>query len=222
MAFRLKRKSQWRRWIKSIAPDTYKIRVRARAYAKKVQYWWERQSGQQRRRSYINRLKKADIILAKPPVSRLSPSALAYRLFLKSQHVHTMLYVGDGKILHTTARRGVVVDRAPRKIYRNDRYTVLRQNSLSDDEREIIVSEAMQWKSKRLDFAGLLSNIPSRLLRLKKPIYMKGDDQIWCSKLIYQVFRTVNIKLVDDRRSQTITSEDLSRSPLLTPIEKSS
>jgi len=76
---------------------------------------YSRISGKVKRQVFISRMKEADIVLANPKIIRLSMFALFYRLFLRSQYVHSMLYIGNERIVHTTAKDGVVIDKVPRK-----------------------------------------------------------------------------------------------------------
>ncbi len=169
-------------------------------------------SGDLRRRATVAKMKKADIVLASPRTVRLSPIALAYRLFLRSRYVHSMLYIGNGRILHTTTRHGVVVTRLPRKIFRKDRYATFRVKNLSEPQRERVVQEALKWKDRKLDHAGLVTNVPSKLVGLRKPLLRWEKNRIWCSKLIYRAFLAADVEVVPPDRAQNITSEDLSRS----------
>jgi hypothetical protein len=113
---------------------------------------FKQMSGELRRRAAIAKMQKADIILASPRTLRLSPFALLYRLLLRDQYVHAMLYIGEGKILHTTTKYGVVISPVPRKIFKKDRYTVLRALHLRGDQREQVVTEALKMRDKRLDY----------------------------------------------------------------------
>ena len=83
-----------------------------------------------RRRAVLSRMKKADVVLASPRFGSLSPIALMYRLLLGSHYVHSMLYVGGGRMLHTTTRHGVVVARMPRKVFDRNRYAIYRARGL--------------------------------------------------------------------------------------------
>jgi hypothetical protein len=92
-----------------------------------------------RRAAVMGNLAVADIILASPRTLRLSPMGLAYRLFLRSRYVHSMLYLGRGKVLHTTTREGVVVASVPGKIFDRRRYAVFRASHLTMDERPLLL-----------------------------------------------------------------------------------
>jgi len=175
-------------------------------------------SGELRRRAVLAKMQKADIILARPRTLRLSPVALIYRLFLRSQYVHSMLYLGGGRIIHTTARSGVVVAPLPRKIYRRDRYTILRARYLRPQQRRQVVDEALKLRGRRLDRTGLVTNVPARLFGLRKPLLSLEKNRLWCSKLICQAYSATGINLVPQDNVETITSEDLSRSPRLERI----
>lgn len=168
----------------------------------------------------IAKMKKGDIILACPRTFRLPFIPLIYRLLLGARYVHSMLYLGGGKILHTTARYGVKIDRVPRKIYSQNRYTVCRVKKLaSPQQREQIVQEAWKYKDKKLDHLGLITNIPSRLIGLKKPLLSSArNHRLWCSKLIYMVYRACHIELVPLKNTGNITSQDLSKSAMLNKI----
>lgn len=180
-----------------------------------VQKW----TGELRRKAVMAKMKKADIILASPRTIRLSPVALLYRVVLKSHYIHSMLYTGRGKIIHTTSKQGVVVDFLPRKIYKKDCYTILRVQNLDASKRNQVVNEALKWQGKKLDFTGMITNIPRRMLKLQKKIQMdKQTDQVWCSKLLYKSFLKTGVKLVSDEKSSQITSEDLAHSPVLKKI----
>jgi hypothetical protein len=179
---------------------------------------WRYASGEARRRAVIARLQKGDIILASPRITTLSPIALSYRLILRSRYIHSMLYIGDGKIVHTTARDGVVVSRLPRSIFRRERYAIFRVKGLNPERRDRVVEEALKWRHRKLDFAGLITTIPSRLIGLRRPLLRWEKNRIWCSKLVYKAFSAEHIKLVPPESSESITSEDLSRSGMVEKI----
>ncbi|MGD9031345.1 MAG: hypothetical protein PVJ69_01430 [Desulfobacteraceae bacterium] len=170
-------------------------------------------SGRLSRQKLLSRMQKGDIVLASPKTLGLSLTALIYRLVLRSLYVHSMLYIGAGNMIHTTARHGVVVTKAPRKIYKKNRYAVLRVENLSAEKRERIVSEALKWEGKKLDHAGLITNVPARLLGLQKALISWEEDRIWCSKLIYQAFLAAGIELVPPEKAHVVTSEDLMHIP---------
>ncbi|UCF20279.1 MAG: hypothetical protein JSU87_02405 [Gemmatimonadota bacterium] len=175
-------------------------------------------SGELKRRAFMARLHRADIILASPRALSLSPGPLIYRLVLRARYVHSMLYLGDGKIIHTTTRSGVVIGPLPRRIYKRDRYTILRVPNLRPELGWQIVREALKFKGRKLDEAGLLTNVPARLLGLRRPLLRLERNRTWCSKLIQQAYSASGIDLVPQTRVETITSEDLSRSPLLEKV----
>lgn len=175
-------------------------------------------SGELRRRAVVAKMQKADIILASPRTLRLSPVPMIYRLFLRAQYVHSMLYLGGGKVIHTTARSGVVVDPLPRKIYKRDRYTILRARHLRPKQRQQVVAEALRLRGRKLDRAGLVTNVPAKLIGLRKPLLRLEKDRLWCSKLICQAYSANGIDLVPQNNIETVTSEDLSCSPLLERI----
>jgi uncharacterized protein YycO len=175
-------------------------------------------SGELRRQTVIARLRKADIILASPKTLRLSPVALVYRVLLSARYMHSMLYVGEGKMIHTTTKSGVVVDRLPKKIHKNDRYAIFRAKNLTSEQRSSVVEEALLSKNKKLDHAGLITNIPARLFGLRKPFLKLEKNRLWCSKLIYQAYSANGIDLVPLQMAGGITSEDLSDSKLLERI----
>ena len=169
-----------------------------------------------RRRAVLSRMKKADVVLASPRFGSLSPTALMYRLLLGSHYVHSMLYVGGGRMVHTTARHGVVVGRMPRKVFDRDRYAIYRARGLTADERERIVVKALQSLDRKLDHAALVTNIPSRWFGLRHPLWKLEKNGVWCSKLIAEAYRAgAGVELVPKRQAGTITTEDLSRSPAL-------
>lgn len=168
-------------------------------------------SGEFQRQLLIAKMQRGDIVLASPKTSRLSPIALLYRIVLRSRYVHSMLYVGEGQIIHTTTQRGVVKDRLPRKIFRKENYAVYRVKNLSPEQRIAVTEAAEKWLHRKLDHAGLIANVPSRLVGLKRPILMFEKKRIWCSKLIYKSFMTVGVAIVPPERADSITSEDLSR-----------
>jgi hypothetical protein len=161
------------------------------------------------------KLRKADIILASPRITTLSAIALSYRMVLRSRYVHSMLYIGDGRIVHTSAKRGVVVGKLPRSIFRRERYAIFRVKNLDSEKRDQVVAEALKWRNRKLDFAGLITTIPSRLIGLRRPLLMWERNRIWCSKLVYKAFAAENIELVPPENAENITSEDLSRSSVV-------
>lgn len=189
---------------------------RERRWLRGLRVWGDRLSATARRRVLLFRMKKADIVLASPRLGRLSPTALMYRLLLGSRYVHSMLYVGKGRMIHTTARRGVVRGRMPRKVFDWDRYAVYRSRDLTASERDRIVQEAVQSLGRKLDHAALVTNIPSRWLGLRHPLWRLEENRVWCSKLIADAYLAgAGIELVPGKHTGTITTEDLSRSPAL-------
>jgi hypothetical protein len=177
-----------------------------------VQALWHHLSGEAKRQAVMAKLRKADIILASPRITTLSPIALSYRLVLRSRYVHSMLYIGDGRIVHTTAKDGVVVSKLPRSIFSRERYAIFRVKNLDPEKRDQVVAEALKWRNRKLNYAGLITAIPSRLIGLRKPLLMWERTRIWCSKLVYKAFSAENIELVPPEKAESITSEDLSRS----------
>lgn len=113
-----------------------------------VTNFWHYVSGEARRRAVIARLQKADIILASPRITTLSPIVLSYRLILRSRYVHSMLYIGDGKIIHTTAKDGVVVSKLPRSIFRGEHYAIFRVKGLDLERRDRVIEAALKWRKK--------------------------------------------------------------------------
>jgi len=125
--------------------------------------------GNMKRRAFLAKLRQADIILASPRTLRLAPVNLMYRLLLHARYVHSMLYLGDGKIIHTTAKYGVLVSHVPRKIFKRAYYNVFRVRHLSREQRERVIQEALKLRGQQLDPVGLITNIPARLLGFRKP-----------------------------------------------------
>jgi len=174
-----------------------------------------RLTGELQRRAVIAEMLEADIVLAKPPTLRLSPVALLYRLLLRVQYVHSMLYVGDGKMVHTTSGEGVVIAPVPKGVYREDSYTVLRAPHLTLEQRELIAIEGLNIVGTKLDHAGLITNIPARMLRLRKPFLKLEKTRLWCSKLILQAYSKNGVELVPPDKVENVTSEDLRDSKIL-------
>jgi cell wall-associated NlpC family hydrolase len=169
-----------------------------------------------RRRAILSRMKEADIVLASPRLRRLSPTALLYRALLGSRYVHSMLYVGGGRMIHTTAVHGVVVSEVPRRVFDRERYAVYRAVDLTAHQRQRVVAEALQLLDRKLDHAALITNIPSRWFGLRHPLLRLEKNRLWCSKLIADAYRDgAGIELVPKKHAGTITTEDLSRSTAL-------
>ncbi len=206
--FRKKKRIDWRELARAVGDVLSKI-------WRWLLQVWARLSGEVRRRRVVAKMQKADILLASPRTLSLSPVAFVYRLLLRSRYVHSMLYIGNGKIVHTTTRHGVVVARLPRKIFRADRYAIFRAKNLDAAQRDRIILEALKSKDKRLDHAGLITNVPARLLGLRKPLVRWERNRLWCSKLIYRAFLAAGVEIVPPDKAENITSEDLSRSEQL-------
>jgi len=181
-------------------------------------YTYARLSGELRRRTVIAKLHKADIILASPRTLRLSPIGLMYRLVLRARYVHSMLYIGGGKMIHTTTRHGVLIAPVPRKIFSKNHYAIFRAKHLRAEQREQVVQEALKLRGKQLDYAGLITNIPARVLGFRKPLLRLEQNRLWCAKLIHTAYSAAGIELVPPDKSENVTSEDFSRSLLLDSI----
>jgi hypothetical protein len=208
---RRSRKPGWRRPLTRLASWLTETRTRLVDQARRLRGRWQR-------RAIIARMQPADIVLASPRTTRLSLTALLYRILLRSRYVHAMLYLGDGRVIHTTARRGVTVDPLPGKVFDRERYRICRVAGLSASERQQVITEAMALLDRGLDLPGLVTNIPSRWLGRPHPLLRREKNRLWCSKLIHQAFARAGIELLPDRPAGTVTSEDLGTSPLLTEI----
>ena len=171
--------------------------------------------GRFKRQAVIQKLKEADIILAKPKLFSLSPIGVLYRVLLRSDYVHSMLYIGNGEIIHTTTKDGAIIHKVPRKIFKKNRYTIYRAISLNSNQRSRIVAESLKLKDMKMDFIGLIVNIPINILGINKSFSKIENNRIWCSKLIYQAYSSIGIKLFSDNEFKIITSENLSKSRLL-------
>jgi hypothetical protein len=189
-----------------------------RRAADRLAGFWRHASGRVRRRAVLARMRPADVVLASPRTRGLSLTALSYRLLLGSRYVHTMLYLGDGEILHTTAREGVTIDRAPGKIFDQERYRVLRVPGLDDARRRRVVAAARRLLDHGLDHLALVTNIPSRWFGLPHPLLRAEKNRVWCSKLVHEAFREAGVELLPDGPEGTVTSEDLARSPVLEEV----
>ncbi|MBL7174874.1 MAG: hypothetical protein ISS66_03510 [Desulfobacteraceae bacterium] len=84
---------------------------------------------------------------------------------------------------------------------------------MSNEKRDQVVTEALKWKDKKLDLAGLITTVPSRLLGFQKALISWEKNRVWCSKLIYQAFFAAGIELVPPEKAGVITSEDLAYLP---------
>lgn len=178
-----------------------------------------RLNGKWRRKIAISALTEADVLLASPRTIRLSPISLMHRLVLGARYVHSMLYVGDGRILHTTTRDGVTLDPVPRRVYAPRRYSLYRVPHLTGSQRRGIVAAALRQRHKRLDRAALVTNVPAKLLGLKKPLFRFERNRLWCSKLIYEAYAEAGIDLLPHNERGNVTSEDLAKSGVLERIE---
>jgi hypothetical protein len=108
------------------------------------------------------------------------------------------------------------VGAVPQKVFDRERYAIYRAESLTADQRERIVAEALQRLDRKLDLAALITNIPSRWFGLRHPLWRLEKNRLWCSKLIADAYRAgAGIELVPEKQAGTITSEDLSRSAAL-------
>lgn len=211
-----------RQWWRAVRQRLEAFLQRAKAWLAAAWAWivntFRRLSGELRRGAVLANMVPGDIILASPRTIKLSPIALAYRLLLRSRHVHSMLYLGGGRMLHTTDRHGVVIAPVPRRIFKRDRYTVLRAPSLRPEERRQVVQEALKSIDAKLDRAGMVTNVPARLLGLRKPLVRMERNRLWCSKLIERAYAAAGVELVPPEVKENVTSEDLSRSPWLQTV----
>lgn len=179
---------------------------------------WEKLSGRARRRLVMARMQPADIVLASPRLRRLSFTALMYHFLLRSRYVHAMLYLGDGLIIHTTSRHGVVLGRLPGKVFDHQRYRIRRLPGLAPAERRQVTIEARALLDHGLDHVGLITNIPARWLGLPHPLLQTERNRLWCGKLIHTAFARAGFEIAPDRAPGTITSEDLAGSQALVDL----
>jgi len=184
----------------------------------RVKVWLHHLTGKWRRQVAISGMLEGDVLLASPRTVRLSPIPMIHRLVLGSRYVHSMLYVGAGQILHTTTRKGVTIDRVPSKVYEPRRYALHRVPHLTQRQRQDVVAAALRRKNQKLDRAALVTNIPAKLLGLRKPLISFEKNRLWCSKLIYDAYAEAGIELLSSEESGNVTSDDLARSTVLERI----
>lgn len=163
-------------------------------------------------------MQPGDIVLASPRLSRLSITALLYRILLGARYVHAMLYLGDGLVIHTTARRGVTIDPVPGKIFDRQRYRIRRAPGLDREMQLRVVAEARSRLDRGLDHAGLITNIPARWFGLRHPLLRTERNRLWCSKLIHTAFARAGVDIAPVGREGTVTSEDLAKSERLRDV----
>jgi hypothetical protein len=179
---------------------------------------YARLAGRLERQAFVAKLRKADIVLASPRTLQLSAVNMMYRFFLHAKYVHSMLYLGDGKIIHTTSKNGVQIANLPRKIYKRGHYKVVRAKGLTFEQRDMVVEWALKMQGQQIDPAGLITNIPARMLGFKKPFIRMEKNRLWCAKLIYKAYSAAGIELVGQDHAGNVTTEDLNRSRLLKSI----
>jgi hypothetical protein len=61
----------------------------------------------------------------------------------------------------------VIIVPVPRKIFKKDRYTILRAKHLRPEQRQQVVTEALKLRDKKLDYAGLMK-YPGPIVRITK------------------------------------------------------
>jgi hypothetical protein len=213
-----------KRAIRSLREKAFRRESRGSRWARSLAAFGSlprRLNGRLRRRVVMARMERADIVLASPRTVQLSIVALLYRIFLRAKYVHSMLYLGNGRILHTTARDGVTVHRLPASIFRGDRYAIYRARDLTPVQRNEIVESALKLVDMKLDPVALVTNIPARWFGIPRPLLRLERERQWCSKLIHTAYQENGIPLMSPDRAGSITSEDLSRSPLLDRIHPS-
>ena len=179
---------------------------------------YARLAGRLERQAFVAKLRKADVILASPRTLQLSAVNMMYRFFLHAKYVHSMLYLGDGKIIHTTSKKGVQIASLPRKIYKKGHYKVVRDKDLTSEQRDKVVEQALKMQGQQIDPAGLITNIPARILGFKKPLISLEQNRLWCAKLIYKAYSAAGIELVGPDHSGNVTTEDLNSSRMLKSI----
>ncbi|HHS14185.1 MAG TPA: hypothetical protein ENN03_10530 [bacterium] len=179
---------------------------------------WRNLSGVLRREIMLSGMRKGDIILASPPWYRLSPIAFWYRVLLRSRYVHSMLYLGDRTVLHTTIRRGVVIHRVPRKIARGDRYAILRLKSPYSVNTDRVAAYALTMQSHRVSIVSLIAVLIVRLSGSAQFRFKLARKSLRCSQLIDLAYDTEGTTLVPSRPRDTIISQDLMESPFLERI----
>jgi len=177
-----------------------------------------RLTGDIQRRVFLSKLQQGDIILASPATLKLSAVNLMYRFLLKARYVHSMLYLGGGKIIHTTAKKGVQIADVPKKVFRKAHYNVFRLKDIDKEQRKRVTAEALKLRGHLLDPVGMITNVPARLFGLRKPLLKLEQNRLWCAKLIYRAYSAAGIELVPLADREVVTSEDISGSPLLYSI----
>ncbi len=137
---------------------------------------------------------------------------------LRSTYVHSMLYIGNGKMLHTTSKHGVVIHRVPGKIFSKKRYAVYRVEGMNRQQKNRVIEEAVKWHKAKIDHIAMFKLIPQRLFGWFRPPLEAENKSLWCSRLIYQAFLKAGIDLLPGRQTDMVVSEDIAGSPVVKRI----
>lgn len=125
-----------------------------------------------------------------------------------TKYNHAFIYIGGGKIIEATPRRGVII--SPVTNYKNIAWNI--HEPKTDDQRNALVNEALKYLGRKYSFLSFIID-GLEILHVKVPNRLKSRaskaDHVDCSGMVTRVYRTCGFTVEAMRPAFSIKPSDL-------------
>ena len=165
--------------------------------------------------SLIKKLKEADVLL----VSEKGLKHSLNRALGRSRWHHVMLYIGQGRVLEATPRKGCHISKLDLTKERYFRYRALRHGKVNDLSRRKIVATAVRiFLGRKFDWRHLIKVFLRRQLifignngRARRPGYKCSISSIICSNIVAMTYHITGHSISDKWAPEYVMPRDYDR-----------
>lgn len=159
----------------------------------------------------IRKLKEADVVL----VSEKGLKHAINRTLARSRWHHIMLYIGEGKALEVTPRKGGHISPIDFTKDCYIAYRVIRNRKMTDEERRLLAKGAVdRFLGSRFDWAHLIKVMLRRSLYWKMPRgqdYKPNGKKVICSNMVAMIYHAAGHAITEKHLAEYVLPRDYDR-----------
>lgn len=176
-------------------------------------------------RILIKHLRRGDVVL----VSEKGLKHLISKLLQRSRWNHVMLYIGKGRTIESTPRKGAHICNLMHDLTRKPyaAYKVLRNMKLSQTERRKVVETALRlFNGKKYSWGQYFKIIIGRTLQLRggnksavcTPNHKCNALAVACSNMVAMAYYDADFPVSDRYKPEYVVPKDYEGSPALRTV----
>lgn len=125
-----------------------------------------------------------------------------------TKYNHAFIYIGDGKIIEATPKRGVII--SPVTNYKNIAWN--QHEPKTDEQRKALVNEALKYAGRKYSFLSFLID-GLEILHIRVPKRLKdrasSADHVDCSGMVTRVYRACGFTVDSMLQAFAVKPSDL-------------